>query len=200
MFKKVSFFISITLLFSSCSTPIQRNTPSVTNEATYKGTPDKEKMYRDLLQGSGEKKTVFPADAGKGPTILEKKNLTDLPLKAARKKIPSQVRDQMALLRKGRGFFKQNDHIRALELAKGLERSKNRQIQARAGLLKGEVLFKQEQYDLAMQIFEDLIGRYAFSGVVLSALKHLVICTEKLNLTKKNKQYDSMLRDIFEAI
>ena len=180
MFKRVSLFIFF--LFSSCSTPVQRNGTS--SEATYKGPSNKEKMYRDLLQsGSNEKKSMFSSDTQGNQTILEKKNL-DYP-KAT--KIPFQIKDQMALLRKGTKFLNQNDHVQALELAKGLERSKNRQIQAKASLLKGEVLFKQEQYDLAMQIFEDLIGQYAFSGVTLTALKRLIICTEKLNLTKKKQ-------------
>ena len=193
MVQRISLFIFF--IFSSCSTPVQRNgTPS---EETYKGPSNKEKMYRDLLQSDNkEKKPVFSSGSQGTQTILEKKSLA-YP-KAV--KIPFQIKDQMALLRKGRKFLNSNDHVQALELAKGLERSKNRQIQARAGLLKGEVLLKQEQYDLAMQVFEDLIGQYAFSGVTLTALRHLIVCTEKLNLTKKNKQYDSMLHDIFEAI
>lgn len=68
----------------------------------------------------------------------------------------------------------------------------------RAKLQIGELLMKQNQYDLALQSFEDIIQKYAQSGVVIDALRNAAICGDKLGLANKRDQYSSMLKDVFE--
>ena len=93
----------------------------------------------------------------------------------------------------------QNQYGRAIGQLKQLEKSSSQQIVVRSKYLLGEILFKQQEYDLAMQIFEEIINKYAFSGLVLQTLGRLVVCSEKLKLTKKRELYYSILHDFFES-
>ena len=61
------------------------------------------------------------------------------------------------------------------------------------------MLLEKGQYDLALQVFEDIINKNAHSGVVLGALKHAQLCAEKLGIQNKKDQYTSMLVDVFES-
>ena len=87
----------------------------------------------------------------------------------------------------------------ALQIFKDLENSKHKQVKVRAQFFIGEVLFKQGEYDLAMQVFEDIINKYAFSGIILKTLGRLVVCSDKLRLKKKYDLYYSILHDFFET-
>jgi hypothetical protein len=61
------------------------------------------------------------------------------------------------------------------------------------------MLLEKQHFDLALQVFEDIINKSAYSGVVLDALKHAVVCTDKLGIINKKEQYMSMLNDVFET-
>ena len=114
--------------------------------------------------------------------------------------IPKKLSDQMGKLDHIRQLMDQKRFEDAFLNAKKLESSSNKQIKARAAFLKGEILFQQNEYDLAMQLLEEMIEKYAFSGMVLIALRRLVVCAEKLKLENKKKRYYSILHDFFEAI
>lgn len=87
----------------------------------------------------------------------------------------------------------------AMGILNQLRQSKFRQIRVRAQFNIGEILFAQNEYDLAMQAFEDIVRRQAFSGFVLKSLGRLIACSEKLNLKEKQDQYYSILHDFFES-
>ena len=72
-----------------------------------------------------------------------------------------------------------------------------RQIRVHAKFYIGEILFRQQEYDLAMQVFEEILDKDAFSGIVLKTLGRLVTCSKKLKLKKKKDRYYSMLHDFF---
>lgn len=91
------------------------------------------------------------------------------------------------------------DFEKATTLLKKLEVSGNKQIQVRAKFLLGEIMFSQKEYDMALQIFEDIINNYSFSGLVIKALERLEVCSKNLGESKKQKRYHSMLNDIFES-
>jgi len=85
----------------------------------------------------------------------------------------------------------------ALKVFQELERSPMLQIRVRAKFQIAEILFAQNEFDLASQVFEDIIKNYAFSGLVIDSLKRLVVCAQKLNLNEKSVKYQSFLTDIF---
>lgn len=109
------------------------------------------------------------------------------------------VESQIRKLQQADAFVVQNKFDDALNNLKSLEKSPVRQIRVRARFLIGETLFKQGDFDLSMQIFEEIIQKDAFSGTVLKALGRLIVCTEKLKLDKKKEQYYSLLHDFFES-
>lgn len=109
------------------------------------------------------------------------------------------ISGQIAQLKQAIALIGQNHLDQALQLLKTLENSSYRQIQVRVKFYMGEILFKQGEYDLAMQIFEEVINRHAFSGIVLKTLGRLIICSEKLKVKKKYDLYYSILHDFFQT-
>lgn len=109
------------------------------------------------------------------------------------------VEAQIRNLQTAEQLVGQNKFDESLNLLKPLERSPVRQIRVRARYLVGESLFKQGDYDLSMQIFEEIIEKDAFSGTVIKALGRLIVCSEKLKLEKKKERYYSLLHDFFES-
>ncbi len=124
---------------------------------------------------------------------------TPAPTDASRPMPPDTViEQQIALLREIEKQIEQKQFVEALDQIKQLEGSPARQIAVRAKYLQGEALFHQEEFDLAMQVYEEIITKHAFSGLVLGALKRLIVCSEKLELEEKRKKYHSILHDFFE--
>ena len=102
-------------------------------------------------------------------------------------------------LMQAKKFLMRNKLDAALQIFKELELSKHRQVKVRARFFIGEVLFKQGEYDLAMQVFEEIINKFSFSGIILKTLGRLVVCSDKLKLKKKYDLYYSILHDFFET-
>ena len=88
----------------------------------------------------------------------------------------------------------------AMDILIKLQKSSYRQIQVRAQFLVAKGLFLQEEFDLALQAYEDIIQRSAFSGLVLEALQQAIVCTKKLGIKDKEDRYYSMLHDFFEGV
>ncbi len=109
----------------------------------------------------------------------------------------AMIENQIVNLRKADRLVKSGDYNLAMKHLKELELSTVRQINVRAKFLIGELLYRQNNYDLSMQIFEEIIKQDAFSGIILKALDRLIVCSSKLNLEQKRKQYNSILHDFF---
>lgn len=108
------------------------------------------------------------------------------------------VEEEILILRNSNQLIAQNRYDQALRELRKIENSSVRQIRARAKYNMGEILFQQGEFDLAMQIFEDVIRTEAFSGIILKTLGRLIVCSEQLNLDQKKETYYSMLYDFFE--
>ena len=109
------------------------------------------------------------------------------------------IDDQITKLRQVQTLAKANKYDQALVLLRELEDSSERQIAVRAKMILGDLLFNQNEFDLASQVYEEVIGQYAFSGFVVKALGKLVVCSEKLKQPEKQAKYYSLLHDFFEA-
>ena len=108
------------------------------------------------------------------------------------------VESQLSLYRRGM-TLKSSNPGEATKIFQALETTSEPTVQVRAKLQVGELLLSRQQYDLALQVFEDIIAKYAHSGVVLDALKYAEVCADKLGQTAKKEQYHSMLNDVFEV-
>jgi len=111
--------------------------------------------------------------------------------------IGNDLESQVSAYRKGL-ILEQSNPTEALKLFQMLDAKAAPPVQVRAKLHVGELLMKQNQYDLALQSFEDIIQKHAHSGVVIEALRNASICGDKLGLANKRDQYSSMLKDVFE--
>lgn len=107
------------------------------------------------------------------------------------------LEQEIKVLREGISHLGTRKYELAMKNFKMLEASKSPQVAIRAKYYIGELLFVQKEYDLAMQVFEDVLQNGAFSGVVLKTLGKLVVCSEKLNLKVKQNKYYSILHDFF---
>jgi hypothetical protein len=108
------------------------------------------------------------------------------------------IENQLMDYRRAIGMQEQNPG-EAMKAFAVLARGATATIKVRAQLHMGEILMKQGEWDLALQAFDEIITRQAHSGVVLAALKNLVVCADKLGLAQKRDQYQSLLRDVFQA-
>ncbi len=112
--------------------------------------------------------------------------------------VPGDLESQLSLYRRGLAM-KASNPGEATKIFQELELKGAPTVKVRAKLQIGELLLSRQQYDLALQVFEDIITKGAHSGVVLDALRYAEVCADKLGLVSKKEQYHSMLSDVFEA-
>jgi hypothetical protein len=112
--------------------------------------------------------------------------------------VPADVESQLSLYRQGL-TLKSSNPGEATKIFQELDAKGDPNVSVRAKLQVGELLFSRQQYDLALQVFEDIITKSAHSSVVLDALKFAEVCADKLGLGAKKEQYHSMLNDVFEV-
>ena len=112
--------------------------------------------------------------------------------------VPADIESQLTLYRKAVSM-KGSNPGEATKIFQQLETAGVPAVKVRSKLQIGELLYAKGQYDLALQVFEDIINKNAHSGIVLDALKLAVVCTDKLGIQDKKDQYASMINDVFEA-
>lgn len=112
--------------------------------------------------------------------------------------VPADIESQLSLYRRGLAL-KQSNPGEATKVFQQLETKAISPVRARAKYQIGDMLLSKEQYDLALQVFEDVINKNAESGIVLDALRGAVIASDKLGINNKKDQYASMLNDVFES-
>jgi tetratricopeptide (TPR) repeat protein len=126
------------------------------------------------------------------PQVTEPKNVQP----TAPFEVPKDIESQLTLYRRGLNL-KATNPGESTKIFQQLETQAISPVKVRAKYQVGEMLLGRGQYDLALQVFEEIINKYAESGVVLEALRGAVICSEKLGITTKRDQYASMLNDVF---
>lgn len=112
--------------------------------------------------------------------------------------VPSDIEEQLTLYRRGLSL-KGSNPGEATKIFQQLENAGIPSVKARSKLQIGELLYSKGQFDLALQVFEDIIQKHSHSGVVLNALKFAVVCSDKLGIQNKKDQYASMINDVFET-
>lgn len=161
-----------------------------------KENPNKEQssLVDELQKSSAEN---F-ANAGANAETVDVFPTNNQQVVVATEDINSDVNAQLALFKKGVAIKEANPG-EATKIFQQLEAQGVPAVRVRAKLQIGELLYTKGQYDLALQVFEDIINRQAHSGVILDALKFAVVCGDKLGIQNKKDQYASMLNDVFET-
>lgn len=125
----------------------------------------------------------------------EVSEVVDLGEVLPKKEEPIKVKnldDEIALYQKA-AILKDNNKIEeAVKIFNTLQSSNQPQIVARAKHALGAIYDSQGQYDLAVQMYKEVIEKYASSGVVLKALKSIVHCFEKLGLKEEKLKYEAL--------
>lgn len=111
-------------------------------------------------------------------------------------KVPEDIDSQLSLYRRGLAL-KTSNPGEATKIFQQLEIHAVSAVKVRSKLQIGELLLAKGQYDVSLQVFEEIINKHAESGVVLEALKYAVVCADKLGIPNKKDQYASMLNDVF---
>lgn len=172
--------------------------------------------YEKLLRNNNKKTGVRPKSNVISPDLVEtvdvfneksrhRPNLEMQAQKLDATSIPEKnmnvesIQNQIIKYQKAEKMIQKKDFDSGMMVLKELENSSVKQIRVRARYSIGNLLYLQGEYDLALQKFEQIINKDAFSGVVLKALRKLINCSEKLNLKKKKERYHSILYDFFES-
>ena len=110
---------------------------------------------------------------------------------------PSGIEEEVSYYKRGLALVRNGKPDDALKLFQFLENSSVPQLKVRAKLQIGDIYFAKNQYDLALQVYEGIMRKHAFSGSVLGALRHAVVCSTKLGLADKQAQFEYLLKDVF---
>lgn len=164
-------------------------------------TIDPSELVNSIDKAIPDVAKIDSVDALNPETKLDKKDSPPVPTSMGVQQVNNtdDIDDQIIRLREVQESIKVNKFENALTILKELENSKERQIVVRAKMMLGDLLFNQGEYDLASQVYEEIIKKYAFSGYVLKSLGKLVACSEKLKQPEKQAKYYSLLHDFFEA-
>lgn len=109
-----------------------------------------------------------------------------------------QVQKELVDYQKAVAIRENNKLDEAIKRFQVLEKSENPQIVVRSKVHIGEILMTQKEYDLALQVYDDLINNNAFSGMVIHALRNAILCADKLGSLKKKNKYLTLLKDVFK--
>lgn len=217
--KRSLILFLLTTIFLSCSLLEKARRPLVEADKNSKTVPRAQydelmKKYVALSKKKGntgvEKTTIKPTKSSNGlDANIDSVDVFAEVNRAQKRKTQmettgfasgNQIDKEIALLKKGLLYKRSGKADQALKIFQALEVSKIIQVKVRAKFFIGEILLEKKQYDLAMQSFESIVKNYAFSGLVIDSLKHLVTCTDQLGIVDKKQRYLYMLKDIFGAV
>lgn len=161
-------------------------------------SPSKFDQISELSNSTSKPESVETVDlfAEDGKIVTETSSGAS-PALNIKEKSEEQVNDELGLYSKAMALYDNGKLGESLSVFQHLEREGTLQVKVRAQLYIGKIYMKQNQFDLALQVFESIITGGAYSGRVLEALSHSVTCATKLGLEDKKVKYQSLLVDVF---
>lgn len=223
MLSKISFLIFLVLIaFTGCSNLLESTRKSLVGTDTPRKTKNKESkwvskaQYNDLLakyKNLNEKYTSLKDEMKAKPSsfgqanelassetidVFGKEGLAGKSTVAIEKKQEFSDKD-FELYQRAVALFNNGKTEEALRIFQYLENAAMDQIKVRSKYYIGEVYLKKSQFDLALQVYEQIIRSYSFSGRVMKAIERAALCSTKLNLKEKKDKYESLLKDVFEV-
>lgn len=128
--------------------------------------------------------------------LVNSKPIAAKPIKKAVTNSTS-IEQDLSYYKKALRFKNSGNLEESLKMFQFLENSKTKQIGVRAKKHIGDIYFAKGQFDLALQVYEDVIRKNAFSGSTIKALGKASVCAGNLGLMDKKAQYESLLQDVF---
>ena len=94
--------------------------------------------------------------------------------------------------------FDEKKYLAARKLFEQTSTSSFSQIKVRSRFYLGRTFMMEDQYDLALQMFDEVITSHAYSSYVFEALRFGAECAKKLKQETKYQEYVSLLQDVFK--
>lgn len=163
------------------------------NQAQAENSAQRGDSSVDTPKGNQDKGTDtvdFNASIKEEPVVVQKAQ-SPRPAQAmpATSEDEGTIENEIQQLLQGIELVKQGRFDESMKFFKPLEHSYNLQVRVRARFWVGEIFFAQKEFDLAMQVYEEILKKYAFSGLVPLSLDRLVICAENLKLPEQLQRY-----------
>lgn len=156
------------------------------------------KKYEQLKEGPASGQDSLVDELQRTSSNVETVNVFEGGSQTSPIEVPSDIESQLSLYRRGLAL-KESNPGEATKIFQQLENQAISPVRARAKFQIGEMLLARGQYDMALQVYEDVINKNAESGIVLDALRGAVVASDKLGIPNKKDQYSSMLNDVFES-
>lgn len=156
------------------------------------------KKYEQLKEKPASGQDSLVDELQKTSSNVETVNVFEGGSQSSPIEVPSDIESQLSLYRRGLAL-KESNPGEATKIFQQLENQAISPVRARAKFQIGEMLLARGQYDMALQVYEDVINKNAESGIVLDALRGAVVASDKLGIPNKKDQYSSMLNDVFES-
>lgn len=133
--------------------------------------------------------------------VVDLSTITNAPSKAFDKPVvaspavpvkPERVEKEVDLYQKAVLLKDNGNFDEAIKIFNQLNQAKSKQILVRVKNQLGHIYQAQGQFDLAIQMFKEVIEKYAFSGVVINALSGIVECYDKMGMPNEKLKYESL--------
>ena len=179
-------------------------TPSAPQCIDYQEYKSLLSKYEHLLKahrGSFDtKKTSDLVAQSMAPTIETAKVMSDKARGGVPQLLPSPdkrtVRSEIQYIKKAKALMKQKRYGQSMRMLQELESSRKRPILVRSKSEMAGLLYKQEEYELALQIYEEIFMRHADSSLSVQSLDRALDCAKKLSLSDKIEQYSNFKKEM----
>ncbi|MBF0359977.1 MAG: hypothetical protein HQK49_03155 [Oligoflexia bacterium] len=149
-----------------------------------KDTKDtKDEIKNGDMDAGGEKLALHASSKNVSPSTSSLSSSED-----------AKLENEIAELTRALEVLGKRQYGSAMKILQNVENSKFKQVKVRAKFYIGEILLLQKEYDLAMQSYDEIINKYAYSSVTLRALERGALCAKKLSLKDKYERYNSLIR------
>lgn len=215
--RNLSLSLLVCLLAISCSSWVKSTRKMINDEENaqkkwvhvnqYNDVVEKNKILEqkiEILEGqlSPNSRQVVEQDNKRDEMITEVVDLSTLTTPEPAKKVvqpapvvvasPKTIEQEVDLYQKAM-LLKNNGNLDdAIKILNRLNQAKSKQVLVRVKNQLGHIYQAQEQYDLAVQVYKEVIENYAFSGVVIESLSGIVECYDKLGLSNEKLKYQSL--------
>lgn len=193
------FSLAVLVLFSSCSSFNLWKDEKVSKE-------EYEKLlvkYKALVEKNTPSQPTAKSLKVHSNPILESKQVEDfrkslissesnVVSKNSKNYHSKRVRKDIGLLYQAYSMFNQKKFGDVIIILKELEDSQVFQIRAQARFLLGKTMYEQGEYDVAMQIFEEIVLKMRGTVFGLLSLEKLISCTDKVGLMQKKKYFSQL--------
>ena len=156
---------------------------SVEKQSARSEEPNEQEQRDEMITEVVDLSTIATPAPQKAPAPVP----TPVPVVAASTTEQEVDLYQKAMLLKNNGNLDE-----AIKIFNRLNQAKSKQVLVRVKNQLGHIYQAQGEFDLAVQVYKEVIENYAFSGVVIESLGGIVDCYDQLGLSEEKLKYQSL--------